>query len=344
MANETVLVDLGPSQTRDRRAAAAAGAHLPRYELGPQALVQNVVASGRGPAPAPAVVEHDPSWVGAPFLVMPMVHGDIAGPAPVFDPYIMEASAAGAAAHARRPSSTHWWRSTPSAVGGVGPEGHLLPGAFGSTTPWRAGRPTWSGRRQGDPLPALAAALEWCGDRLPAERARVLLWGDVRLGNLVFDAGRSVTAVLDWDLASIGPPGDGSRVAFRAGAHDGVALRPLGIPGFPRAVRKRWRIMRRRPATPCGRGNCTGTRSSPSYARWPSTTATSASRVTGVEPGQPMGAVLLRALGRTPNSEAEAWHETPGPAVVLAPPTAPCAVSLCTLAHGGGILWPRGTD
>ncbi len=61
----------------------------------------------------------------------------------------------------------------------------------------------WSS--EGDPLPALVQALDWCARHVPDEREPVLLWGDVRLGNLVFDAERRVTAVLDWDLACIGP-------------------------------------------------------------------------------------------------------------------------------------------
>jgi aminoglycoside phosphotransferase (APT) family kinase protein len=61
----------------------------------------------------------------------------------------------------------------------------------------------WSS--DGDPLPALAQALDWCRRHVPEERPAVLLWGDVRLGNLVFDRERHVTAVLDWDLASLGP-------------------------------------------------------------------------------------------------------------------------------------------
>ena len=61
----------------------------------------------------------------------------------------------------------------------------------------------WSS--EGEPLPALEQALDWCARHLPAERATVLLWGDVRLGNLVFDPERRLTAVLDWDLASLGP-------------------------------------------------------------------------------------------------------------------------------------------
>ena len=61
----------------------------------------------------------------------------------------------------------------------------------------------WSS--EGDPLPALAEALDWCTRHRPAEREAVLLWGDVRLGNLVFDDAHRIVAVLDWDLAGLGP-------------------------------------------------------------------------------------------------------------------------------------------
>jgi aminoglycoside phosphotransferase (APT) family kinase protein len=60
----------------------------------------------------------------------------------------------------------------------------------------------------------------------------VLLWGDVRLGNLVFDAARRVTAVLDWDLAGLGPR------ELDLGWHFGLEFmmeRLFGsrVPGFP---------------------------------------------------------------------------------------------------------------
>jgi aminoglycoside phosphotransferase (APT) family kinase protein len=87
----------------------------------------------------------------------------------------------------------------------------------------------------GDPLPALLQALDWCGRHVPAERPAVLLWGDVRLGNLVFDADRRVSSVLDWDLASLGPR------EMDLGWHFGLefmmeALFGGRLPGFPGAV------------------------------------------------------------------------------------------------------------
>jgi aminoglycoside phosphotransferase (APT) family kinase protein len=53
--------------------------------------------------------------------------------------------------------------------------------------------------------PVLVAALDWCRDHRPDdEPAPSLLWGDVRLGNIVFGADRRAVAVLDWEMASIG--------------------------------------------------------------------------------------------------------------------------------------------
>jgi aminoglycoside phosphotransferase (APT) family kinase protein len=97
----------------------------------------------------------------------------------------------------------------------------------------------WSGyvewSSEGDPLPALAEALDWCTRHCPPECDAVLLWGDVRLGNLVFDGSRQVVAVLDWDLAALGPP------EMDLGWHFGLefmmeALFAQRVPGFPSRV------------------------------------------------------------------------------------------------------------
>ena len=59
----------------------------------------------------------------------------------------------------------------------------------------------------GAPVPALVDALEWCRARRPASEAEpVLLWGDVRLGNVIFGHDLKPRAVLDWDMASVGAP------------------------------------------------------------------------------------------------------------------------------------------
>ena len=55
------------------------------------------------------------------------------------------------------------------------------------------------------PRPALSDALAWCRAHRPAsDPPASLLWGDVRLGNVIFDADRRPAAVLDWEMTTIG--------------------------------------------------------------------------------------------------------------------------------------------
>ena len=79
----------------------------------------------------------------------------------------------------------------------------------------------------------------------------MLLWGDVRLGNLVFDAERRVTAVLDWDLASLGPR------EMDLGWHFGLefmmeALFGRRVPGFPGPAEARGALRGAHAGTRCG--------------------------------------------------------------------------------------------
>jgi aminoglycoside phosphotransferase (APT) family kinase protein len=229
-ANETVLIDLGPARSGVVVRLPPLEPTFPDYELAPQAAVQNALAASGVPAPAPSVAVADPGWIGTPFLAMPLVRGDIAGPAPAFDDYV---TAATAEVQARMHDGLI---DTVVAVHAVAWReaglGQLLPG---STVRHALDRWTayidWSS--EGDPLPALSEALAWCAARVPPEGEPVLLWGDVRLGNLVFDDERRVRAVLDWDLASVGP------AEMDLGWHFGLeymmeSLFGCRVEGFPR--------------------------------------------------------------------------------------------------------------
>ncbi len=55
----------------------------------------------------------------------------------------------------------------------------------------------------GGDRPAIALAIKWCEDHLPAAADPVLVHGDYRMGNVMVDAD-GLAAVLDWELAHMG--------------------------------------------------------------------------------------------------------------------------------------------
>ena len=58
----------------------------------------------------------------------------------------------------------------------------------------------------GAPPARVVEALDLCSATAPdVEPPRSLLWGDVRLGNAIFDGDRHVVALIDWETACIGP-------------------------------------------------------------------------------------------------------------------------------------------
>jgi len=55
------------------------------------------------------------------------------------------------------------------------------------------------------PTPALELAARWLEQSAPSDTETVLVHGDFRVGNVLFDE-RGLTAVLDWELAHLGDP------------------------------------------------------------------------------------------------------------------------------------------
>ncbi len=84
-----------------------------------------------------------------------------------------------------------------------------------------SGRTTSTGRAAARRCAALVDALAWCRAHRPAvESEPVLLWGDVRLGNVIFGDDCTPRAVLDWDMASIGVARARRRVVHVDRDHD----------------------------------------------------------------------------------------------------------------------------
>ncbi|HEY3724186.1 MAG TPA: phosphotransferase family protein [Acidimicrobiia bacterium] len=208
LSSETLMLDvLDPERSAEperlvvRLAPSAAGI-FPGYDLAVQARAQEVAAAGGVPTAVPVDLETDPQWLGAPFLVMPAVAGHIPGSMPLRDPWVTESPEAAATVSRGLYdilATLHRidWRAVE--LDRVVPSRDL----DAELASWQRYL-DWYGA--GEVLvPALADALAWCTKHRPAhEPPPSFLWGDVRLGNIVFDDARRPAAVLDWEMTSIG--------------------------------------------------------------------------------------------------------------------------------------------
>ncbi|MCX8474887.1 MAG: phosphotransferase family protein [Sphingomonas sp.] len=87
---------------------------------------------------------------------------------------------------------------------------------------------------QTDDLPEMERLIEWLPRTLPAQSRTSIVHGDYRIDNVLFDDGR-LTAVLDWELATLGDPvADFSYLAMQwmMPADGGAGLAGLDLPGL----------------------------------------------------------------------------------------------------------------
>jgi aminoglycoside phosphotransferase (APT) family kinase protein len=97
----------------------------------------------------------------------------------------------------------------------------------------------WSAQDQ--PNPTIEAGLKWIEANRPRQQPPLTLsWGDSRIGNMLFSPDRTVAAVLDWELATIGTPEmDVGWWLFLQRHHTqgiGVPL-PVGMPDHAETIR-----------------------------------------------------------------------------------------------------------
>ena len=192
---------------------------FPTYDLAQQAAVQAAAGAAGVPVAWPVRYEPDPSFLGGPFVAMPFVRGPIPGEFTAVDPWLK-----GLVDDSARRAVWRSFLETVARVHAVPAEGaEPAPESRDGSAPavstqvlgLRAGLDAdldfWQGyldwATDASPPSQLADALAWCRTNRPGrEPGRGLLWGDVRLGNVVFDLdGLTPKAVLDWDMASVGP-------------------------------------------------------------------------------------------------------------------------------------------
>ncbi|HSZ49437.1 MAG TPA: phosphotransferase family protein [Streptosporangiaceae bacterium] len=85
-------------------------------------------------------------------------------------------------------------------------------------------------------VPVVREALRWLHENRPEEpRDPVLLWGDSRIGNIIFTAGRAA-AVLDWEMATLGQPEEDLAWFLLLDRHHSEGVGFPRLPGFPDAA------------------------------------------------------------------------------------------------------------
>ena len=175
-------------------------------------LQANMMAAldARGDVPVPAWVgiENDPALLGAPFLVMGRVEGQAATQRPNYnvEGWLTEFTPAArlrAFTNALKAvADVHAidWRDGFSFLdrpdrGVPGLEQYL-----GYLVEWHAER------GMGRKLPILDAAMAWVLSNKPSESETCVLWGDPTPSNVMWRPDGSVAALIDWELAALGPP------------------------------------------------------------------------------------------------------------------------------------------
>ncbi|MCK9248007.1 MAG: phosphotransferase family protein [Solirubrobacteraceae bacterium] len=218
LSTETLLVDAswtgddGPQASRLVARVAPRGEGIfPRYDLAREHDV--LAALGRlGAVPVPPVVgvEEDPRVLGSPFLVMGRVDGRAAADDPPFtvEGWVLDlpvdrraalnerALAALAAVHAVD------WRS--AGLEALDPRRGDESFLDAQLRTWRE---TFAWASAGEANPTVEDGFAWLDEHRPADEPDpVLAWGDARLGNLLVDDDQQVTAVLDWEMVTVGAP------------------------------------------------------------------------------------------------------------------------------------------
>jgi len=88
----------------------------------------------------------------------------------------------------------------------------------------------WAAR--GKPQPTTEAALAWLKENQPKDEPTGLVWGDARIGNIIFD-GTKPAAVLDWEMVSAGSPERDVGWAIFLDRHHSEGIETPRLEGFP---------------------------------------------------------------------------------------------------------------
>jgi len=88
----------------------------------------------------------------------------------------------------------------------------------------------WAAR--GRPQPTTVAALAWVKENRPKEEHTSLVWGDARIGNIIYQ-GTTPAAVIDWEMVCTGSPEMDVAWAIFLDRHHSEGINTPRLAGFP---------------------------------------------------------------------------------------------------------------
>jgi aminoglycoside phosphotransferase (APT) family kinase protein len=211
---------------------------FPSYDMRGQYLTAQRLRAQLNPPTLPRVLwcEDDPAPMGAPFFVMDHVDGQI--PPDVmpynFGSWLTEASPADRQ-RLQRKTIEQLARVHAAAPSDFAFLDRRRPGESALDAHVRQTRHhyEWT-KANGSGAPLIERGFDWLREHRPMgpPPAPVLSWGDARIGNIIYRDFTPV-ALLDWEMASIGPPElDIGWMIFFHGFFEDIA-RSAGLPGLP---------------------------------------------------------------------------------------------------------------
>lgn len=179
---------------------------FPEYDLVRQARTMKIARTHGVPAPEVVAVESDPAYVGATFIAMDLVPGKI--PADEEPQYCVAGWLHDAAPERQRELYNNF-HDTLADINRI--DGDALRFLQRDQGPGLAGELQWwsdylAWATDNSPPPDMTEVLDWLRENFPdPEPPAALIWGDARFGNMIFDDAFQVRAVLDWEMAAVGP-------------------------------------------------------------------------------------------------------------------------------------------
>jgi aminoglycoside phosphotransferase (APT) family kinase protein len=233
-SNETIIVDAHYDGTVDKLVVRVAPTG---YTLFPDAAFEEqykilVTLAAKSSIPVPAVrwYETDTSVLGAPFFVMAFVDGLIPSDNP---PYTMEGWLKDASPALQEKV---FWGAIDSIaeVAALDPDSldlpPLLDGLDAQLDYYEA---FMVGVEKTEELAVARRAFDYLRANKPQDDGRVFIWGDSRVGNVMYDADGNRIAVVDWEMACYGSPSQDIAWTWFLDRHHAEGMGTPRLPGFP---------------------------------------------------------------------------------------------------------------